>query len=74
MPTNVRGMPGPNTHVQWFFEPGAVRWRRMKTGDATSPRATPGWLRQRHLLDSDPITGDLFPGGKQQWWLREIKL
>lgn len=74
MNTDIMGLPGANTHVQWHYPPGTIRWRRMRQGDSTAKDAVPGWLRQRHLRESNPVTYEAFPNGKRQWWLREIKL
>lgn len=74
MTIDTMGLPGPNTHVQWHYMPWTCRWRRMKQGDSTSLKATPGWERKRQLLDYHPVTGAPFPNGKKQWWICEIKL
>lgn len=65
---------GPNTHPQWNYPPGTVRWRRMKVNDSEFPEATPGWRRSVHSCDSHPVNGLPFLGGYFQIWIKEIKL
>lgn len=72
MKLDTMGLLGPNTHPQWDYPPGAIRWRRMKTGDTTGT-GPEGWRRTRHLTDTHPVYGYLLANGKKQWWLCETK-
>jgi hypothetical protein len=53
----------------YLYEIGAVRWKRLASGDPRSYRPNKGWEATAHFWDSHPMTGRTLR--KAQWWIRE---
>ena len=52
-----------------LYEVGAVRWRKLTSGDPRGYVPNKGWEAFAYSMDSHPITGKEFK--QSQWWIRE---
>lgn len=55
--------------MTYHYEIGAVRWRKLTSGDPRGYRPNKGWDAVADLVDRHPITG--YQLSTSQWWIRE---
>lgn len=55
--------------MKYFYEIGAVRWRRHTAGDVRGVRVPEGWEAMAEQVDHHPITGEKLK--RLEWWIKE---
>lgn len=58
--------------MTYIYKPGAVRWKKLTSGDPRAHRPSKGWDATADLVDRHPVTGREFK--VSQWWIREVYL